>query len=209
MQPGARPSLTPRDKQAGASGRNPDCQGIWGRSALCGLLVRGVATKSCAYKYGVGGGSEEPQGVFPRFLGSPRQQLRGLLPPPPAPAAAPRVLKNVLHPSSPGAELHQGQPLQRRHKFFFYPLGDLQMNPGDSQIRFLFPTFFGGGGGKCPRCVSKTCLCRRPRARARAVCGSQSTQLCEHTRTRIFGFIVVTSRWGICACAAYKHILVT
>lgn len=183
MQPGARPSLTPRDKQAGASGRNPDCQGIWGRSALCGLLVRGVATKSCAYKYGVGGGSEEPQGVFPRFLGSPRQQLRGLLPPPPAPAAAPRVLKNVLHPSSPGAELHQGQPLQRRHKIFFYPLGDLQMNPGDSQIRFLFPTFFGGGGESAPDASVKH-VCVGVRVPGRGPCAGAKAHSSVNTRAR-------------------------
>lgn len=105
-----------------------------------------------------------------------------------------------MHPSSRGSELHQGQTLQHCHNFF-YPLGDLQMNPVDSQIRFSFPTFFER---KCPRCVSKTCLCRRPRARVQALCRRQSTSLCEHTRTRIvYGPSLTLGH--LCMCSMYTH----
>lgn len=41
-----------------------------------------------------------------------------LLPPTPLPKSAPLVLENVLEPSSLGAELHQGQTLQRCYNFF-------------------------------------------------------------------------------------------
>lgn len=138
-------------------------------------MVREVAKKACAYRHG---GSEEPQGVFPPFWGSPRQRVTECSSPAPQlrREPAPRVLGNALHPSSLGTEMYHGQTLKCCYIFFPYPLGNLPMNPGDSQIRSSFPPFFER---KCPRCVSKTCLCVRVRA---SVClGAGLVQALEHT----------------------------
>lgn len=107
----------------------------------------------------------------------------------------PQLLRQPLEFSSQGS--HQGQRLQRCYNFFL-PLGRPPDEPWYSQIRCSFPTFFER---KCPRCLSKTCLCRSPRAQVQAACRSQSTGLCEHTRTHaVLGFRVLPSCWGICTC---------
>lgn len=138
-----------------------------------------MAKKACAYRYER---NEEPHAVFPRFLGSPRQELLSAPPRPPQLLGQPLEFSKTycIHPA-----WAQSCTKDRRSSIvtiFSYQLSHLQMNPSDSQIRFSFPSFFER---KCPRCVSKTCLfmCVGVRVPGRQPCAGARTHGCVNART--------------------------
>lgn len=143
--------------------------------------------------------------MFPCFLGSPRRESLS------TPLPAPQLLRQPLG-FSKTYHIHPARARScnkdRRSSLvtiFFYPLGDLQMNPGDSQIRFSFPTFFER---KCPRCVSKTCLCIRVGVRApgRGPCAGAKAHACVNTRARASLGLWSFSRVGASVmCSVYTH----
>lgn len=106
--------------------------------------------------------SGEARGKSNRMFLPPALQLRR--------DPAPRVLGNVLHPSSLGTELYHRQMLKVLLQFFSYPLGNLPMNPGDSQMRFSFPPFFEESAPDASVKHAYVYACRRQCAWALALC---------------------------------------
>ena len=163
-----------------------------------------MSKKACAYRYG---GSEETQGVFPRFLGSPRQEL------PRAPPPAPKLLRQPLEFSKTYCNHQPGRRAAPRTnapallQFFSYRLGDLPMNPTDSQIRFSLPTFFER---KYPRWVSKTCLCMQVGIRVPGhwPCAGARAHVCVNTRARaplgLWSFPCL-ALGHLCMCSMNRH----